>query len=331
MLGNELSLAFTEADATVYALAASPGYAEDGICYAATSGGLYRSADGGSAWELLRISEETGTQPGAQLAATAVALSPDRSVFAAVKGGILRSSDGGDTWFAAKFPAPPPLFTSLAISPNFAQDGLMLAGSMEDGLFSSTNRGVNWQPWNFGLFDLSLLCLAASPNLHVDETIFAGTETGLYVSGNGGRAWRESRFPSDCAPILSLAYMTAPPSAFLLPDCGGKDETMLLAGTEEHGLFVLDYDDYDGAGWRRIAPDALPGAVNQLQVLNKNDGGAEIYALIEDGVLISRDAGGSWQYLVQTEAPPSAFLLPESGGNTLFLALTGIGILKYEL
>lgn len=319
MLGAEISREFTQSAETVYALAASPGFNKDGRCFAATSGGLYRSSDGGSGWKLLRVADESVSP----MAATAVAVSPafaqDRSLFAAVKGGILRSSDGGDTWFAAKFPAPPPLFTTLVISPNFARDGFMLAGTMEDGVFSSTDRGLNWQPWNFGLFDLGVLCLAASPHLQADETIVAGTETGLYRSANGGRAWRESGFPSEFAPILSLAYLDL--------SSNGEDETLLFAGSEENGFFV---SRGEGERWDQIAPDALPGSVNQLQILRKPDGEAQIYALAEDGVLISRDVGQNWDYLVQTEEQATAILVPDCSGKTMFIGLAGKGIVKYE-
>ena len=320
MRGKRNSLEFTGSDETAYALSASPAFENDGLCFAATSIGLYRSTNGGDGWKRLTITDEQASQ----MAVTAVAISPsfsqDRSVFAAVKGGILRSSDGGDTWFTAKFPAPPPLFTTLAVSPNFAHDGLMLAGAMEDGVFSSTDRGVNWQPWNFGLFDLGVLCLATSPHLDEDETIVAGTETGLYRSTNGGRAWRVSGFPSEFAPILSLAYTTATSAE--------KDDTLLFAGTDNHGLFVsLD----EGASWNRRAQDALSGSVNQVQIRHKPDGCREVFALAEDGVLVSRDAGQNWHFLVKTEDPPTVMLLPDCNGKTLFIGLIGTGIVQYEL
>ena len=107
MRGNKTSLEFTGSDETAYALSASPAFANDGVCFAGTSIGLYRSANSGDCWKRLDIAGEQISQ----MAVTAVAVSPsfaqDRTVFAAVKGGILRSSDGGDTWFTAKFPAPP--------------------------------------------------------------------------------------------------------------------------------------------------------------------------------------------------------------------------------
>ena len=165
------TLELANADDAPYALAASPAFARDGVCFAACGSGLYRSQNGGERWELLRASPES--------VMTAVAVSPayagDRSVFAAVKGGILRSSDGGDAWFTAGFPAPPPVFSSLIVSPDFERDGFLLAGTMEDGVFSSTDRGARWQPWNYGLFDLNALCLALSPAWTEDETAYAGT------------------------------------------------------------------------------------------------------------------------------------------------------------
>lgn len=318
MSAGRICLEFTQPAETAYALAASPAFARDGICFAATSLGVYRSQDGGDRWTLLDIAPEADMQ----LAVTAVAVSPafaqDRTVFAAVKGGILRSSDGGENWFAAKFPAPPPLFSDLAISPDFARDGLLLAGAMEDGVFSSTDRGVTWQPWNFGLLDLGLLCLAASPDLQQDETIFAGVETGLYRSGNGGRAWRETGLPSDCAPILCLAFVT---------DSPGDEAPRLYAGTEQNGLF-LSRDK--GASWQRSAPDTLTGAVNQLLVARRANAAADILALADDGLWISCDGGHNWQALLETQDPPSAILAPDGAGKTLFLAQTGQGIFKYE-
>ena len=170
---KKCKLSFDDAESLVFGLVASDG----GCCFAACSHGLYRSLDGGETWNALQPLDEA-------LAITAAALSPcyaqDRSVFAAVMGGILRSSDGGETWFTAGFPAPPPLFTAIAVSPDFERDGVLLACTMEDGIFSSSDRGVHWQPWNFGLFDLHVLCLAFSPDWRDDETVVAGTESGLY-------------------------------------------------------------------------------------------------------------------------------------------------------
>ena len=293
------------ADDTVFSLAASPDFAVDGICFAAGASGLYRSRDGGQSWESLDI--------GARLAVTGLAVSPDyghdRSLFAAVQGGILRSSDGGDTWFAARFAAPPPLFSALRVSPNFEVDGVLLAGTMEDGIFASSDRGANWQAWNFGLFDLNVLCIALSPGLAEDETVLAGAETGLYRSANGGRAWRITDFPTDKAPVLCLAF---------IDDGAAK----ILAGTENHGLWA---SGDQGRNWIRLAEKSMPATVNDIQIRR---GDRRIFALVDDGLLTSADDGQTWRRLMQTRDAPTAFLATAEGA--IFVGILGKGIVRLD-
>ncbi len=301
------SLEFQTAADTVYALAAAP----EGPCFAACNSGLYRSLDKGCTWKLLDTSAEKVT--------TAVAISPqftaDRSVFAAVKGGILRSSDAGETWFTTAFPAPPPLFSSLVVSPDFEHDGVLLAGTLEDGVFSSSNRGIDWQPWNFGLFDLNVLSLAISPHWRADEMVFAAAETGLYRSGNGGRAWRFTGFPTECAPVLCMTIL-ADESA---------DKFKLFAGSETHGLLV---SRDEGETWQRLAPDSLPAAVNQLQVSCDSDGSFTMYAMADDGILRSNDEGETWVALQAIEGAPTAVLILD---DAVLLGILGQGIMRIPL
>lgn len=315
MSRNTLTLEFTRSDETAYALVASPHFPVDRTCFAACSSGLYRSRDGGCSWDLLS-GPATARE---QLAVTAVAVSPqfpaDRAVFAAVKGGIQRSSDGGDTWFTAGFAAPPPLFTALSISPNYELDGLMFAGSLEDGVFSSTDRGIHWNPWNFGLFDLGVLSLALSPKLRDDETVFAGTETGLYRSTNGGRAWRVAEFPEACAPVLCLAAVENPQT----------DELTVFAGTESHGLM---FSPDSGVNWQRAGQSTISGAVNQLQVTFTAEGGTNIFALAEQGVWRSPDMGQNWEFLMQSVSAPTAMLLPDENANIMLLGIHGKGVVR---
>ena len=66
----------------VYALSTSPGFAQDGVCFAARASGLYRSEDGGLTWMDAYHSLELRQA----LPTAAVAVSPaflqDRAVFA---------------------------------------------------------------------------------------------------------------------------------------------------------------------------------------------------------------------------------------------------------
>src|SRR5688500_17044566 len=105
------------------------------VYFVARSTGLARSHDGAT-W-----SEADGL-PVAGQTITTVAASPDvaadRTLFAGTSGGILTSTDLGDTWRFVALDSPPPLISALAVSPDFHRDGIVLAGTFEDGLYRST-------------------------------------------------------------------------------------------------------------------------------------------------------------------------------------------------
>jgi len=264
----------------VYAIATSPCFAQDGICFAARQSGLYRSDDGGINWRFAYGSLNLE----AALATTAVVVSPtfesDRRLFAGSQGGVLRSIDGGENWSVAVFPPPPPIVSALAISPDFEDDGTLFAGTVEDGVFRSADRGSRWSAWNFGLLDLNVLSLAISPDFADDETLFVGTETGIFRSTNGGRAWREVDFPTDFAPVLSLA---------LSP--GYADDGVLFAGTESCGLFR---SEDRGRTWARLGQDAVQDSVNGIVLSPQFPAQPDVLVVLSTALLVSRDDGRSW-------------------------------------
>lgn len=277
---NEQSLEQVEIEDVVYSLATSPNFAQDGICFAARRSGLYRSDDGGAAWQptydSLDIEESLPT--------TSVVLSPafesDRSVFAGVPGGVLRSLDGGENWFVATLGSPPPVVSTLAISPAFVHDGTLFAGTMEDGVFRSADRGTHWVAWNFGLLDLNILAMAISSDFAEDETLLVGTETGIFRSTNGGRAWREVDFPTEYAPVLSLAL--SPRYA---------DDGILFAGTESYGLFR---SQDRGHTWVRLGEGVITDVVNAIVLSPEYPAQPEVLVMLDAALLVSRDDGASW-------------------------------------
>ncbi|MFC1996328.1 hypothetical protein ACFLXI_01810 [Chloroflexota bacterium] len=261
----------------LYGLAASPDFLNDGVLFAAKQSGLYRSTDHGQNW--IYAYDSLGLETF--LPTTALALSPnysgDQTVFAAVEGNILRSTDGGQSWVYTELVEPAPLVSVLGISPNFSEDGLLLAGTLDDGIVRSTTRSATWHRWNFGLLDPHIYALAFS----LDGTILAGAESGIYRSTNRGRAWREVDFPMDLAPVINLA-------------ASGE---AIFAGTEENGLYISK----DGGNiWTKLAPDTIQGAVIQVLV-----DGTDVLAVLEDGVWFSGDQGKSWDLRKDFDAEKS--------------------------
>jgi len=288
----------------VYALRASPAFAQDSICFVARQSGLYRSDNGGQDWQPAYASLHL-TDP---LSTMALAVSPDfasdRCVFAGVYGGILRSSDAGQSWQTASLPTPPPMVSTLVISPCFALDGTLLAGTLEDGVFRSTDRGRYWQLCNFGLLDLNIIAMAISPDFAHDETIFAGTDSGIFCSTNGGRAWREVDFPMEAAPVISLAIST-----------GFTVDNKLYAGTEAAGLY---HSTDRGQNWFSVGRDLLPMTINSIALSD-----ADLFILADDKLLRSYDHGYSWliKHLESTvwQGAMTLTILDEFGDGALLM------------
>ena len=122
-------------------LARSPAYASDGIVWAATTTGLYRSADRRTTWALLQA------PPGAGWTPLGLAVSPgypgDPTLFVAWQGAgeaiLFRSSDDGATWSDLWRPVA---LRTLAISPHFATDGPLFAAGDDNQVYRSVDRGA---------------------------------------------------------------------------------------------------------------------------------------------------------------------------------------------
>jgi photosystem II stability/assembly factor-like uncharacterized protein len=215
------------------------------VLYAARGSGLYRSSDGAASWQLLTAN----LLPDTTIAATAVAAIDDW-VFVGSNGAILQSRNQGVDWSVSGLAAPAPLVTALAVSPAFAEDGVIAAATAEDGVFISSNYGQHWVPWNIGLIDYDVDCLCFSPHFKSDHSLFAGTQTGIFRSQNGGKSWQETAFPMDAAPVLSLAIHAGE----------------LFAGTES-GLLFCSADA--GDTWQPVPllPTDPPQSIHALHAV----------------------------------------------------------------
>jgi photosystem II stability/assembly factor-like uncharacterized protein len=240
------------------------------------------------------------------LPTTAIALSPgygltDETVFAGVAGAILRSLDGGATWSMTELPAPPPAISWLALSRSFQRDHCAFAGTLDDGVFVSTDGGTHWDRWNFGLVDWHVLGLAVSPNFDQDQTVCVGTVTGVFLSRNGARSWRELAFPMDWAPVISVA----------LSPHFAKD-SVLFAGTEAQGLFS---SADRGKNWTRLS-DFAGEPVNAILLYPDFARRRALLVLAGSTLHSSSDGGNTWQAL--------AVSLPRGQVITCLTAADGI-------
>jgi photosystem II stability/assembly factor-like uncharacterized protein len=252
-------------------LAFSPDFKHDRLCFAGTERTLFVSKDGGRNWLDALVS--LGFAGNVAITALLCVPQPGKPplVIGGMVGGFLRSEDNGQSWQVIPCGSPEPVPTALAAS----QDGILYAGTADDGILVSHNGGRAWVRWNFGLLDWHIFSIVVLPAADGIQPILAGTESGIFRSVNKGRAWREVDFPLDLGAVLSLAAA---------PDGDGK---IVFAGTET-GDLLRSTDG--GQSWEAIAPGVFDSEISVLAV-----SGGSLLAASHERLLVSHDLGGTWK------------------------------------
>ena len=165
----------------------SPGYASNGSLFHGDGyGQVLKSTDHGGTWNPVG-------NAGSNILSLAIspAFATDQTLWAGLSGlGLRRSIDGGQTW--------QPLTSGLSgsenvhavvLSPAYASDGLLLAGSLS-GLYRSTDRGDHWNTSQTGILGLIVRQVAAPLGFALGSPLFASTSQGLFKSTDGGASWQ---------------------------------------------------------------------------------------------------------------------------------------------
>jgi photosystem II stability/assembly factor-like uncharacterized protein len=172
---------------------------------------------------------------------------------------------------------------ALAISPDYATDGTIFAGTYDGGAFKSTNGGVSWSAVNTGLTNLKIQVLALSPGYASDHTIFAGTDGGgIFKTSNGGASWSTVNMGLTNLEVQALA---------LSPDYA-----------TDHTLFAGMYSAYynggvfkssdGGASWNALGLNNL--SVFALAISPGYASDHTLFAGADGGVFQSTDGGVNW-------------------------------------
>lgn len=211
---------------------------------------------------------------------------------------VLRSVDAGASWTViGGIPVGADLALTLAISPDFAEDGTLFLGGARstyagEGVWRSRDRGDTWTPvWN-GLAHLRVNMLEISPDYATDGTVTAHSDyvridpwesgTSLHRSTDGGESWQR---------VSAEEEVVAAQSA-LLPD--GTTAPVRKQSYAEP-IEVLD-----ASGVWSPALDALGSNQTLRTVLVSptyvRDGA--VYVVTDLAVYRSTDGGVTWQQLL---------------------------------
>jgi photosystem II stability/assembly factor-like uncharacterized protein len=171
----------------ISSLVISPNFEKDGIVFAATmEDGVLFSSDRGNRFDTWNFGL-------LDLNILCLAISPnfaeDETVFAGTQSGIFRSTNGGRAWREVDLPVGYETVLSLALSTDFAWDGILLAGTETQGLLLSTDKGESWQQVGEDVFTMAVNAVILSPDFATRQEILALQGGTLFHSADRGDTW----------------------------------------------------------------------------------------------------------------------------------------------
>ncbi len=178
------------------AVVIAPSPRDDGVLIAGTEGGgILRSSDNGASWTVCNLGLRSfNILALAWAPPTPVDEFPAwETVFAATDEGVYRSPNGGRGWHRCADVQG--VVQALAVSANWARDGVVLAGTESSGLFFSADKGHHFAP------------VAAAPQ-QIDALVatadgwLLSNDAGLWASSDG---WRWTLVDASLPALVLLS------------------------------------------------------------------------------------------------------------------------------
>ena len=244
---------------------------------------------------------------------------------------------------------------SLAVDPNNPQ--IIYAGDTKDGVFTSTNAGMNWSQKSAGLaLPISIFALAFD---FPGRKLYAATDTGVFVSAEAATHWTQlSGLPAGS--YTSVAFdLNAPHVIYVASEHLGVYTSTndgsswsninnglplgivihsLAFDSVEHHLWAatslgIYRSDNEGAQWQ-VLNNGLPSNIGVNTILPAASSGGNkglVFAGTNHGLYLSNNNGAQWaQSQVSLTGTGVKALLIDYHTVTTVYAGTGIGVLRSQ-
>jgi len=197
------------------------------------------------------------------------------------RGGIYLTHNQGSTWEKVSNFKPVTDVRSLVIVPG--QIDVLLAGTVENGIYASLDGGLSWEARNSGLNSLKIQDLAVNqlnPNV-----VFAATLSGLYRSGNRAESWTPCQLSGPSETVMCLQVVPHP-----------DDASIVYALERPQGEKTLIWRSADaGKTWQQCSWKGLPHEFHPRCLrVSPLEHDTLYIGTVYDGVYRSEDQGASW-------------------------------------
>ncbi len=243
--------------------------------------------------------------------------------------------DGGANWNnVTPQGLPESIINSIEVSPHDPATAYIAVmrykfNDLTPYVYKTTNYGASWTLITNGLDDPNGFVRVVRQDRSVKGLLYAGTETGLYVSWNDGAYWQKLQLNLPVVPINDLTIRqndlvaaTAGRSFWILDDLGAiqqskgnfgkqavlyqpKDNYRILGGTSNNP--TLGKNPKSGVTFDYYLPEELPDSVElTIQVLNG------------DKILRSYSSQENKDFKTWPGGPPKPEVLPGKKGINRF-------------
>lgn len=250
-------------DTAINEIEISPNYTADQTIFAGgNNDGVFKSTDGGASWTPVSCGlPPTPGYLGPSVDALIISRNyqNDQTLFVAVwTHGVFKSTDGGDSW--AQVNADAYRTGAFAVSPNYASDQTIFVATTYHygtwrGVLKSIDGGATWsQLSNLGLPEDTYICnIAIPPNYPSDQTIFAGTRDGVWMTISAINVASIEISPTSHDFGTVNVGSTSEAQTFTVSNTGDADlviSTITLTGTDAFEFGIQN----DNCSGQTIAP-----------------------------------------------------------------------------
>jgi photosystem II stability/assembly factor-like uncharacterized protein len=279
-------------DTYITAVTMSPDYAADSRAIFTTAGlGVFQSDDAGYAWHPLDLPFIPYTSQ-TSVHFRGIEFSPnfatDGQLFLALFEGLrIYRPDEADPWFAPRL-LHTRLGRRMAISPNFAEDSIIVATGYGFEVLYSSDAGRSWEIRNQGSVSVSNYALALAPDFGHGGPLMSGTGWGLEVSDDEGISWSKHYFKEGNEQgVIDNNALGATKAIQFSPNW--ENDQTVFAGNWWTVQKSLD----GGETWHKVVD--LRHKCYDIAISPGFEEDSTLFVAGPQGLLRSTDAGADWE------------------------------------